>query len=287
MLAVIAASTLDRVGGRARLGGPAYFIGLAFVYLELRALLVTTRSSVSRFLRRLGHSLDVVEAGVGETVFEITIRDGSRDLRALRRSRLEVDRIPGTLRECESVLVSTTLGELDPEDLVALTEGRNALVDVQGFVRVEGPRGSVVHEPRRVFEVVKHLEKSRWSVLRGEREEFPGECWEDPLECSEVLGSDVIITDGGRPFRVASRGSGCLYEMEPLRGIYGEPIGLGDVFTAALARYLFVDKLSLPSAAAMASAAASLKLRDRHPWFTVRELSTLASKVGVRREDCR
>ncbi len=287
MLAAIAASTLDRVGERARLGGPAYFIGTAAAYLGLRLLLVTTASTVSRFLKKLGPLLDVVEVGVGETVFEITVRDGGRDLRVLERSRLDVEGVLEVLEECESVLVSTTFGELDLKDLASVTGGRNAVVDVQGFVRRGGPDGRVVHEPRKVFEVGRSLEASRRSVLKGERGEFPEECWEDPLGCSELLGSDVIITDGERPFRVASHRDMCLYELEPLRGIHGEPIGSGDVFAIALADHLFVSGLGLVRAASAASVAASLMLRGRHPWFTVGELDVLTSKVRARLRACR
>lgn len=288
MLAVVAASTLDYVAGEVRLGGPAYYIATAFQYLGSQALLLTTRSSVSRYLSELNQLMGVIEAGSGETVFEIELRkngDG-RVLRVLRRSRFDMEILVKAVRKCDSVLISTTYDELDPKDLVELTRGRKVVVDIQGFVREVDRYGKVVLDPRKVFEVGKYLDGSTWRIIRGEREEFPIECWVDPLKCAEKLRADIIMTDGARPLTVFTYRDRCLYEVEPPPGFYGEPIGLGDVFTAVLAHHLFVEKFELLEAAVMASAAAALKLRGRHPWFTVQELDALKRKVGIRRKAC-
>lgn len=287
MLAVVAASTLDYIAGEVRLGGPAYYIGTAFLYLESRALLVTTRSLVSRYLSKLSHFLDVAEAGYGETIFKIEVcRDGSRVLSVLRQSRFEIETLAKAVGGYNSVLISTTYGELNPEDLVNLVEGREVVIDVQGFVRRTDKDGMVFQEPRRVFEVERSLRKSRRRVLRGEREEFPRKCWVDPLKCAEELRSDIVITSGEKPFKVSSYEDMCLYEVEPPQGFYGEPVGLGDVFTAVLTYYLFIEKLEFLDAVTIASAAAALKLRNKHPWFTIQELDSLKKKVGINRKTC-
>ncbi|MEM1622749.1 MAG: hypothetical protein QW543_01235 [Sulfolobales archaeon] len=288
MLVVIATSTLDYVAGKARLGGPAYYIGLTLSHLDSRTLLVTTRSSVSRYLSRLTRYFDVVEAGSGETVFEIELHEsGNRSLRVLRRSFLEVETLAKVLVDRSLVLISTTYGELDPRHLVELTRGRNVVVDIQGFVRRVSGDGRVVHDTQKVFEVGKYLEASKWSILRGEREEFPKECWVSPLECAERLRSDIVITDGEKPFKVLSRRDECLYEITPLQGFHGESIGLGDVFTAVLTYYLFIEGSEFLDAATVASVAAALKLRGRLPWFTVQELDVLKRKVSINRSTCR
>lgn len=286
MLAVIAAPTLDYIGGEIRLGGPAYYIGTAAAYLEPTMLLVTTKSSVSSFLSRLGHFLEIVEAGVGETVFEIEILKDGRDLRLLRQSKFEVEALLRAVKHCESVVVSTTYKELDAQDLSTLAENRSIVVDVQGFVREARKSGKIFLDTRKVYELGRHLSASKRSILRGERTEFPRECWECPLRCSELLGADLIITDGERPFKIASYNGECLYEVEPLVGLHGEPVGLGDVFTAALSFYLLTKKWDLVGAAVAASVAAALKLRGRHPWFSTAELDILRSKVIVRQERC-
>ncbi|MEM2287544.1 MAG: hypothetical protein QW503_00470 [Sulfolobales archaeon] len=287
MLVVIATSTLDYLAGGVRMGGPAYYIGLALSHLDLRALLVTTRSSVSRYLSKLAHYLDVVEAGSGETVFEIELHEcGGRSLRVLKRSFLEVETFAKVLAKHSSVLISTTYGELDPRHLVELAKGRNVVVDIQGFVRSVGEDGMIVHDTQKVFEVGKYLEASKWSILRGERGEFPKECWVSPLECAERLRSDIIITDGEKPFKVLSYKDRCLYEIAPPQGFYGESVGLGDVFTAVLAYYLFIEGSKLLNAVSVASVAAALKLRGRLPWFTAQELDILKRKVGVKYSTC-
>lgn len=284
MLAVIAAPTLDYVGGEVRLGGPAYYIGTAIAYLEPRVLLVTTSSSVSSFLSRLRYSLEIVEAGVGETVFEIEILRDGRDLRLLRQSKFEVGALLRAVKHYESVVVSTTYKELDTQELGRLAEDRSIVVDVQGFVREAEKSGKIFLDTRKIFELGRHLSASKRPILRGERTEFPHECWECPLRCSELLGADLIITDGERPFKVASYSTGHLHEIEPLAGVHGEPIGIGDVFTAALSFYLLDKKWDLVDAVATASVAAALKLRGRHPWFSTTELDTLRNKILVRQK---
>ncbi|MEM2007031.1 MAG: hypothetical protein QXG17_04405 [Sulfolobales archaeon] len=287
MLVVIAASTLDYIARGVHLGGPAYYIGVTLSHLGSHALLVTTRSAVSRYLGKLSHYLDVMEAGFGETVFEIGLHEsGDRSLRVLKQSFFEVETLVKAVKNFSLALISTTYSELDPRYLVELVRGRDVVVDIQGFVRKVSEHGKIVHDSQKVFEVGKYLETSRWSIVRGEKEEFPRECWATPLECMERLRSDVVITDGEKPFKVSSYRDRCLYEIAPPQGFYGESVGLGDVFTAVLTHYMFIEKLELLDAVAIASSAAALKLRGKLPWFTTQELETLKGKVSVKRVTC-
>ncbi|MCX8208031.1 MAG: hypothetical protein N3G79_00035 [Sulfolobales archaeon] len=289
MLVVVAASTLDYVANELRLGGPAYYIGIAMLHLNSRILLVTTRSSVSNFLKKHGDVLDllnVVEAGTGETVFRIDISDDNRSLKLVRRSKFEIERVLEVVKNFSAILVSTTYSELNIEELAELARERIAVVDVQGFIRKVAESGEVVHDTVRVFELGKYLKTSKRAILRGERSEFPAECWVNPLRCAEELEADLVVTDGKMPFKVVSYRDKCLYEVKPLQSVCGKSIGSGDVFTGALAHYIVNGNIELLEAAATASVAASLRLRDKYPWFTLRELEVLRSKVRVLREIC-
>jgi len=283
LLTVIAGSTVDYVGSNIQVGGPAYYIGTALAHLDGRARIATTRSRASSILRKYFNHIDVIEVGVGETVFNIQISDGSRSLQVLRSARMSLPKILDFLESSGYIVISTTLDELSFAELEKLVEERLAVIDVQGFVRVVVNGNQVTTAPKRVFELGKYLGNSVRSVLRGERCEFPEECWVDPLWCAENLRADVVITDGEGPIRVARHGDRYVYEVRPLAGLYGRPIGLGDVFTAVLSHYLLNVGEPLPEAVAVASIAASLKLRDRHPWFTLHELAVLRDKVLITR----
>ncbi len=264
------------------LGGPAYYIGTALHYMEVGARVVTSASPTSRYLKRL-RWLDVVEVGAGDTVFKIELVSGGRELVLVSTSKLDPGTVTRALEGFDKVVISETMQELDPDYLPKVTVGRDVVVDVQGFVRVVEPSGRVVLRPTVVYSIAKLLRGARYAILRGERVEFPEECWKDPVDCSSSLGADIVITDGEKPFVVASREEGRAYVVKPLEGVSGRPIGLGDVFTAVLSCYVLEEGLSLPKAAAVASVAAALKLRDRHPWFTRQELDLLSIKVRVSR----
>lgn len=289
MLAVVAASTLDYVANELRLGGPAYYIGIGALHLNSRIRLVTTRSSVSEFLKKCGGVLDLlnlVEAGVGETVFRIDTLDDSRSLKLVKQSKFEIERVLNAVENSNAILISTTYDELDIEKLAELARERTVVVDVQGFIREVTEGGEVTHDVRRVSKLGKYLRKSRRAILRGEKSEFPVECWIDPLRCAEDLEVDLVITNGRMPFKVVSYEDRCLYEVRPLQSFLGDSIGTGDVFTGVLTHYLVNENLELLEAAVTASIAASLKLRDRYPWFTLSELEVLKSKVRISRRIC-
>ncbi|MCX8184406.1 MAG: hypothetical protein RMI56_05975 [Sulfolobales archaeon] len=289
MLAVVAASTLDYVVEQPQLGGPAYYIGMAALHINSQTLLVTTKSSVSDFLKRRSDFLNVlsiVEVGDGETIFKIDILGDNRSLKLIKQSKIEVRQALEVVKKCSAVVVSTTYSELNLEELSELARERIVVVDIQGFIRKAVRNGGVVHDTQRVFKLGRHLRTSKRAILRGERSEFPVECWADPLRCSEELKADIVITSGREPFKVVSYSTKCFYEVEPLQGIYGESIGLGDVFTEVLAHYLINENLEFLEAAAIASIAASLKLRNRYPWFTIHELEILKDKIQVLREVC-
>jgi sugar/nucleoside kinase (ribokinase family) len=269
------------VEGRVVLGGPAYYIGTALHYIEVGARIVTSASPTSRYLRRL-QWVEVVEVGSGDTVFRIELTNGGRELVLVSTSRLDPESTARVLEGFSRVVISLTMRELDPEFLPRLVTGRDVVVDVQGFVRAAESSGRVVVEHAAVYSVARLLRKARYAVLRGERTEFPRECWEDPVGCADDLGVDLVITDGERPFVVAPRG-GRAYVVKPLEGVSGTPIGLGDVFTAVLSYYLLEEGLELIDAALLASVAATLKLRNRHPWFTRYELAVLNPRVRVSR----
>jgi hypothetical protein len=281
LLTVIAGSTVDYIGGVSQVGGPAYYIGTALAYLGERARIATTRSRTSSILRKYSDNIEVVEVGVGETVFEIQVSNGGRSFRVLRSAKMCLPRVLEVLEPSSNVIVSTTLGELSFAELGRLVEGRLTIVDVQGFVRTVLSENLVATVPERVFELSRYLGSSVKPILRGERSEFPEECWTDPLWCAERLRADIVITDGEGPLRVAQRGDDYIYEVKPLAGLHGRPIGLGDVFTATLSHYLLTAGKPLHEAAAAASIAASLKLRDKHPWFTPYELAVLNSKISI------
>lgn len=283
MLTIVAGATLDHVGDQVYPGGPAYYMGVAIAHLDAFARIITTESYSSNLLKKLTGCLEVIEVGKGETIFRIEVFDGSRSLRVLKAITMDLERILRLTRSSGSVVVSTTLSELDAVGLSELTRGRVAVIDVQGFVRAIGEEGRVRLVPEKVFELSKNLRGTKRLILRGERGEFPRECWSDPLWCSEQLGADVIITDGERPLKVAQREGARVYELSPLPGLHGRPVGLGDVFTAVLSYYLLSEKRPLLEAAVLASIASALKLREKYPWFTSSELGTLRDKVLVRK----
>jgi len=262
------------------LGGPAYYIGTALHYVEVGARVVTSASPTSRYLRRLWF-LDVVEVGSGDTVFRIELTGEGRELVLVSASKLDPGAVARALEGFSKMVASVTMQELDLGYLPEVVAGRDVVVDVQGFVRTAEPSGRVALKPTAVHTLARLLRRARYAVVRGERAEFPRECWEDPAGCSSDLGVDVVITDGEKPFVVASREGA--YVVKPLEGVTGVPIGLGDVFTAVLSYYLLEEGLELPRAAAVASTAAALKLRERHPWFTRHELDSLNHKVRVSR----
>lgn len=276
----MAASTRDVVEGRVVLGGPAYYIGTALHYVEVGGRVVTSASPTSRYLKKLWW-LDVVEVGSGDTVFRIELAGEGRELVLVSASKLNPGAVARAIEGLGKAVISLTMQELDLGYLPELVAGRDVVVDVQGFVRVAEPSGRVTLRPTAVYTVAKLLRRARYAILRGERAEFPVECWKDPLGCSNSLGVDVVVTNGGNPFVVASREEERAYVIKPLKGVAGVPIGLGDVFTAVLSYYLLEEGLELPRAAAVASTAAALKLRDRHPWFTRYELELLSPKVEI------
>lgn len=282
-MTVIAGSTVDYINNTIQIGGPAYYIGTALVHLDGRARIATTRSRASNILRKYLNHIEVIEVGVGETVFNIQISNGSRSFQVLRSAKMSLPKILEILESSGHVVISTTLDELSFVELEKLVRERLTIMDVQGFVRVVVNENQVTTVPKRVFELSKYLGNSVRSILRGERCEFPEECWADPLWCAENLRADLVITDGEGPIRVAQHGDRYVYEVKPLAGLYGRPVGLGDVFTAVLSYYLFNVGESLPEAVAIASVAASLKLRDKYPWFTPRELAILRDKISITR----
>jgi len=270
------------VEGKVLLGGPAYYIGIALHCLEVGARVVTSSSPTSRYLRKLWW-VDVVEAGIGDTVFRIELAGGGRELVLVSTSKLDPTIVTRALEGFTNLIISETMSELDLSYLSEVVAGKNVVVDVQGFVRVAETSGRVLLRPNAVYSIARLLSRARYIILRGERVEFPEECWREPVDCSSNLEADIVITDGERPFVVTSREEGRTYVIKPLEGVSGRPIGLGDVFTAVLSYYVLEEGLSLPKAAVVASAAATLKLRDRHPWFTRRELNLLSSKVRISR----
>lgn len=282
MLTIVAGATLDYIDDRVYPGGPAYYMGMAVAHLDAFARIITTESYSSNLLKKLSGCLEVFEAGKGETIFKIEVLNGSRSLRVLKAVTMDLDEILRLTRSSESIVVSTTLSELNVKDLSELAKDRIVVIDVQGFVRVVEDGGKVRLVPKKVFELSKSLYSSRRLILRGEREEFPEECWSDPLWCSEQLIADIVITDGEKPLKVVQRGGVRFYELKPLPGFHGRPVGLGDVFTAVLSYYLLNERRTLLEAAALASIASALKLREKYPWFTGSELDILRDRVLTR-----
>ncbi|MDP7981738.1 MAG: hypothetical protein RAK18_01000 [Conexivisphaerales archaeon] len=275
-IVLIATSTRDIVGGGERMGGPAFFAGTALHLLGAEATVITVEGAVADRLRRL-HGIRVEVTGGGETVFSIEVDGGERVLRLLSRSAMG----PLEVSWRGPCIVSGTMNEI-PLEFVEEAAGRGpVLLDVQGFVRVVSDGGEVRNSADSMRRLMARLGGSG-VLVRGERYEFPPECQGEGIaDCSARYGVDLVMTDAEKPFYAAVGGE--LYVGHPLEGIHGEPIGLGDVFTAALGHYLYSAMLPFGEAAARASAAATLKLRERHPWFTVPEVEGAARRVVVER----
>ncbi|MGC8555557.1 MAG: hypothetical protein ACP5NG_00855 [Conexivisphaera sp.] len=274
---VLATSTRDVVGGSERLGGPAFFVGTALHLLGSEALVITNAGRVADALGRL-EGISVSVAGSDETVFSIEVdQEGGRILRLLRRSSMRSVELP----DRGPFIISGTMGEI-PIGLVEEAASRGpALVDVQGFVREADEGGEVRNSPDLMRDLMRRLRGSG-VLLRGERYEFPPECRGEKLvDCSEDNDVDLVMTDAENPFYAAV--GGAAYRGHPIGGLHGEPIGLGDVFTAALGYYMYSVGLDLARSAALSSAAATLKLRGKHPWFTPVEVEEAARKVRLER----
>jgi len=276
---VVATSTRDVIGGRERLGGPAFFIGTALHLLGADAVVITGEGAVAERLRRL-HGISVEATGGDETIFSIDVRGDGRILRLIRAAPMDIRGI-GRIGGNGPYVISGTMGEIPIEFVEEAAARGRVLLDVQGFVREISDGGEVVNSAALMRGLMERLGGSG-VLLRGEKYEFPPECrGEGIIACSERYGLDLVMTDAENPFYAVI--GGAAYRGHPLRGLQGEPIGLGDVFTAALGHYLYSVELPIEEAAALASAAATLKLRGRHPWFTPAEVEDVAHKVAVER----
>ncbi len=277
-ITLVATSTRDFVLGSERIGGPAFFAGIALHLLGAEAVILTVEGKAAGRLRRLP-GIEVRAVKGREAIFSIDVDGRDRTLKALESPELE----PELPADCGGpYVISGTLGEISLELVERAASRGTTIVDVQGFARALADGGRVVNSADRVREIMARLRGSG-VILRGEKYEFPPECrGESIAECSERYRLDLIVTDSGDPFYAALGGH--LYVGHPIQGLDGEPIGLGDVFTAALCNYMCSEGMSIEESLARASAAATLKMRDKQPWFTPLEVEEAARKVKVLRE---
>lgn len=273
MLFMILSSTKDLIGGYEFSGGPAFYSSLALYFLGFDDFTVATTKGVTYdFLNRLG--VNLISCGVGETVFEVLL-NGGRTLRLIRRCSMDLQGVLS--RVGEYLVISLTMGEVSLDVLRELTRGRRVVVDVQGFIRSAGEDG-VVFNDYLSFPQLTGLECEEL-VLRGEWYEFPPKCrGVGVIECVRELGASMIVTNGSGPtyFSTTDGVSGII---QPPQLIYGKTLGTGDVFTAVFAYEYLMRGAYFEEAVATATSAASLRVRDSIPWYTLNEVKVLGERV--------
>lgn len=273
VLSMVLSSTKDVINGYVTPGGPAYYSSLALLFMGFNDFIVVTNEGItSSYLRKFG--VNTVSSGVGETVFEFRI-DGGRTLKLINLGFMNVDRVLDCISDC--VVISLTLGEIPLNTIKDLVKGRRVVIDVQGFVRSVGSDGLVFND-HYSFSELATLECEEL-VLRGELYEFPNECRGINVpKCVSKFNASIIITGGSGPTYFSSI-DGVLGIIQPPEFIYGNTIGTGDVFTAVFAyNYLILGK-SFEEAVALATSAASLRIRDLFPWYTINEVRSLGEKL--------
>ncbi len=273
MLSMILSSTKDLIYGYGFAGGPAFYSSLALSFLGFNKFTVlTTEGTTYEFLRRLG--VNLIPCGVGETVFRVEL-DSSRKLKLVRKSHINLRELAGSLSRY--VVISLTMNEIPLEVVKELVSGKRVVIDVQGFTRSVG-RDGIVFNDYSVFSELAKLECDEL-ILRGEWYEFPPRCrGVGVINCFHEFNIPMIITNGSGP-TYFSTNDGVFNTIQPPQLIYGNTLGTGDVFTAVFAYKYLILGVSFEEAVATATSAASLRVRDSTPWFTVNEVEVLSSRV--------
>lgn len=270
---MILSSTKDLISGYEYPGGPAFYSSLALYFLGLDDFIVaTTRCVTYDFLKRLG--VNLIPCGVGETVFEVLL-NGGRTLKLVRKCSMDLWEILDKVGDY--LVISLTMGEVPLDVVEELTRGRRVVVDVQGFIRSVGEDGIVFNDYLRFSQLVR-LECEEL-VLRGEWYEFPPKCrGVGVVKCVHESGTSMIVTNGSGPtyFSTTDGVSGII---QPPQLIYGRTLGTGDVFTAVFAYEYLVRGTYFEEAVATATSAASLRVRDSLPWYTLNEVKVLRERV--------
>lgn len=272
LLTAILSSTKDIISGYVVPGGPAYYCTLGLYFLGLTDFKVLTTSGLTYdVIRRLG--ICVIPVGVGETVFAIDLSDG-RSLKLINKSLINLDLVNRWLDR--DLMISLTAGEFPLESLSDVISGRRAVIDVQGFIRRD-ISGFIVNDYGRFWRLCRLISKK--SILRGEATEFPPECrGSNVLRCATEFKVSLIVTNASDEIYFSTY-DGFGGVLRPPNGITGISIGSGDVFTAVFTYNYLILNHDFIESIAMASTAATLKLRASTPWYTLNEVEGIYRKV--------
>ena len=249
-LVAIGHVTVDRVRGRQRPGGAAFYAAVTATRLGLRVGLVTSfADDFPAALLPPGAALVNAPSAL-TTVFEVTQGAGGRSLRLVTRAAdLEESDLPTAWRRAPLAILCPVANEVDPALAGAFPEGALALVP-QGWMRKRGPEGVI--QPEAWDDPEPALARAQWLVV-SEEDTAPFEeasrDWVERVPLAAVtrgrLGATLFVN--GEP-----------YHVQPDSAAEVDETGAGDVFaTTALIEYQRrADPWEAAAAAACAGAAA-------------------------------
>jgi len=280
-IAILGSVTRDIIAEGMRIGGSAYYGGLALLTIDVNPLIITNSVILKDFL---GGYPELIGREDGKpAVFSIEHGNNGRVLKLVSRQTpvpLD-DEILGILAtDYDAVIITPVFQDLSFEDLAQMIPRLRgwAVIDIQGYVREALPDGTVRNSENRFWRVFEVIRNHINVVLRGEVREFPSICRGMGIEnCLKDFNGYIIQTSGDGPIYFGRNCSIC--RLDTFWGIHGDDTGAGDVFTSLLGAFWSPDNYIF--AVSAAAAGAMLKtVRHNKIWFTEHEISIHGHKLA-------
>lgn len=272
ILAVLT-ETIDIIGGRNRIGGPAYYSSITLMSLGAEFSALLTGKVMQAVLEHSGYpAASFCET---PTVFEF-VSPEPRVLRLVRKCFKESLEIPAG--DYEFALVSLTMSEAPLNSLHNLArEVNTVIVDAQGYVRDVGHDAVVFNSPllsAMLFRELARLQRiGKVIVAKASEDELPEL---DYIREFIHSGGTLIVTRGGRTSTLVAKEK-CVSITPPQ--IIGDSTGAGDVMLAAMTSYLARGK-GIEESFIFGIAAGSIRLAKKEPpWILWSEIESLARRL--------
>ncbi|KSW12318.1 hypothetical protein CF15_06125 [Pyrodictium occultum] len=279
---VYSSPTLDVIEDRLCRGGPAYYAQLALHAIgaaDARVRLALPTCIDAEWYLDADWCPGSVHAEGYEcaTVFAVKEGHGGRRLRVLR----EPDPLEPDPRG-DAALVSPVLGELEPAEAARLlTHYRLAIVDVQGFGRVNGG-GEVEAFSRGVLAFLEQpAEPGGFAAVKLSLEDVAGAAWAaEAVRLHRHAPYSALLVTAGPRGALAVLGDGSALAVRPRR-VEAVSTGAGDMLSV-LTLYGLWKGWDLEDAVAGAAAAVACILLERSRRGRVEEGACKASFMGRR-----
>ena len=272
-IAILGSVTRDIIAEGTRIGGSAYYGGLALLMIDVNPLIITNSVMLKDFLGGYSELIGSEDGKPAE--FRIEQGNDGRVLKLMSRPTPiplddEILRIIST--DYDAVVVTPVFQDLSLEDLARMIPHLRgwAVIDIQGYVREALLDGIVRNSENRFWRVFEVIRNHINVILRGEVNEFPSVCRGMGIEnCLKDFNGYIIQTSGDGPIYFGRGGS--VYRLDIYCGIHGDDTGAGDVFTSLLGAFWSPDNYIF--AVSAAAAGAMLKtVRHNKIWFTEHEI---------------